>query len=165
MEKWLSNRSDLSKKVFAFACVVFVAIALSRSVVFMFDDQQRALTNSIFLLHISPVFSPFSTFDTFENTRSSYIAYQKEKGGGYRPIDLQMYFDVIGGPHVAKYSVSSSIANLPKHEALGQKEAAFSVIRAVFCTPYSIEEVRVDIYNKKTRALTHQYTIPCHEDA
>lgn len=143
--------------------LVFITLACMRSALYLYNSQQLPLRDSLYPLHFSPVFHPFTKVGAFENTKAQTFLYVEYKGEGYVLQDLSSVMRAVGGPHPVYISLVASTFYLPRREYFGDKDAAYAVARYLFCKKDALQIV---VFSRdQNNRTTNQYAIPCEKNS
>jgi len=142
---------------------LFIGLACLRSLTYMYNSQELPFRQTIFPLRFSPTFHPFTKIGDFENTKGSTNVYLETKKEGFIVQDIVALENKLGGPHVVRVSIIASTTYIPRREAFNNKEAAYSLIRFLFCKNNpNAENVYIQSRNDRD-TLTSTYVISCSE--
>jgi len=119
------------------------------------------LSQAVLALHISPKFSPFSNADGYENTRNKALVYTRTEDGIYHSVGYAHLAQSLGGGHAVKVAVYSTVPELPRQMTAGRKTGAFTIIRNLYCTDSTITDVKINIFDRYTGALSYTYDVSC----
>ncbi len=153
-----TNRKKLILGLFSF---LLIATACYRSSSFALGNPYSTLDRHLFLLHISPIFRPFTKVEDYENTKSLSFAYLTTLAGEDVSISPLVKAKEIGGPHAAKIVVYETLIETPYQMYLGNRPAVESVVRKLYCTSHDIVSVKIKVFDRVKGAPTHLYVIPC----